>query len=123
MSYLHHGWSIGTPVEEDRAQDYAEGHAPFWQMIVDADQRFAKKGLRRVARTLCWTPLHASAIIGDATLIRSLATEHKLGLLTPASNQWTALHYAAAYNKVRLPFGICTSTYLWPSVRHSSGYW
>ena len=53
----------------------------------------------RLLRT--WRPMHLGAMHGDVKLIGHLVVAVEQAATEPSASQWTALHYAAAFNRVR----------------------
>lgn len=96
MHYLQCDWVT----EHVPAVELVYRPADIWDVVLTHEPCFARSGLRRLARTLGWTPLHAAATAGNASLIRILVQKYKCDVLKPAADFWTPLHYAAAHNKV-----------------------
>lgn len=99
MHYLQHDWTGRIPGLDIFFRP-ADGWPDIWQVVVEHEPLFAKSGMRRLAGTLAWTPLHAAAISSNVILIRELINTHKCDFLRPCASSWTPLHYAAALNKV-----------------------
>ena len=53
----------------------------------------------RLLRT--WRPMHLAAMHGDVQLIGHLVVALDQAATEPSASQWTSLHYAAAFNRVR----------------------
>ena len=53
----------------------------------------------RLLRT--WRPMHLAAMHGDVKLIGHLVVALEQAATEPSASQWTSLHYAAAFNRVR----------------------
>eukprot|EP00884_Botryococcus_braunii_P018115 jgi/Botrbrau1/4988/Bobra.0396s0014.1 len=100
MHYIQCDWTFDQVADLDAVYRPADGCPDTWQVVLDYEPFFARNGVRRLAGTLGWTPLHAAAVAGNVVLIKELLSTYNCNLLEPSASSWMPLHYAAALNKV-----------------------
>ena len=101
MGFLHLGWDVAAKEElpEELEAARREEQLAAWLEVASCTD-LARPGLATVRRIMSWGPLHVAAMEGTPAVVRRLVQELGLDPLQRSANSWTALHCAAAHNKV-----------------------
>ena len=101
MGFLHLGWDMAAREESaaELAAGRAEAQLPAWQAVACCTD-LTRPGMTTVRRIMGWAPLHVAAMEDQPAVVRKLVCELGADPHQRSANSWTALHCAAAHNKV-----------------------